>query len=117
MQYNPSEIESEILEFWKSSTKKLPSNAPVITMPPPNITGRLHIGHSLMLSIQDSIVRYSSMLGTPINYIPGTDHAGIATQALLQKQYAITQENRFKVALEWQLEKQDAIYDQIKEWV
>lgn len=51
-------------------------------MPPPNVTGVLHIGHALTLAIEDSIARYKYMSGYNVSYIPGFDHAGIATQVI-----------------------------------
>ena len=49
-------------------------------MPPPNVTGRLHMGHAMFVTLQDVMVRYNRMRGRPTLWLPGTDHAGIATQ-------------------------------------
>ena len=49
-------------------------------MPPPNVTGRLHMGHAMFVTLQDMMVRYARMRGRPTLWLPGTDHAGIATQ-------------------------------------
>ncbi|MFA7244295.1 MAG: valine--tRNA ligase [Patescibacteria group bacterium] len=57
----------------------------VIPIPPPNVTGKLHIGHSLFITIQDVMIRFHRMLGEPTLWIPGTDHAGIATQTVVDK--------------------------------
>ncbi|KAM0688662.1 valine--tRNA ligase [Conglomerata obtusa] len=57
----------------------------VIPIPPPNVTGSLHIGHAMMVAIQDTTIRYNRMLGKEVLYVPGTDHAGIATQAVVEK--------------------------------
>lgn len=57
----------------------------VIILPPPNVTGTLHIGHTLTVAIQDSLVRYKRMKNYLTLYIPGTDHAGIATQTVVEK--------------------------------
>lgn len=54
-------------------------------LPPPNITGKLHIGHALMLSIQDALARYYRMKGCAVRWSPGTDHAGIATQSVVER--------------------------------
>ena len=58
----------------------------VISMPPPNVTGTLHIGHGAFLSIQDLMARYARMLGKKTLYLPGTDHAAIATQTKVEKE-------------------------------
>ena len=58
----------------------------VIMMPPPNVTGSLHIGHALNMTLQDIIVRYWRMKGKDVLWQPGTDHAGIATQMVVEKQ-------------------------------
>jgi valyl-tRNA synthetase len=50
-------------------------------MPPPNVTGRLHMGHAMFITLQDIMVRFNRMRGRPTLWLPGTDHAGIATQA------------------------------------
>ena len=57
----------------------------VISMPPPNVTGALHLGHAITSSIQDMLIRYNRMLGRPTLWVPGTDHAGIATQSVVEK--------------------------------
>jgi valyl-tRNA synthetase len=57
----------------------------VIVIPPPNVTGALHIGHALTNSIQDTIVRWRRMSGYEALWVPGTDHAGIATQSVVEK--------------------------------
>lgn len=69
------------------STKKTSDEVEkfVITLPPPNVTGILHIGHALMIAVQDTIVRHQRMLGKETLWIPGTDHAGIATQVVVEK--------------------------------
>jgi valyl-tRNA synthetase len=54
-------------------------------LPPPNVTGKLHIGHSLMVSIEDIIARYHRMKGDATLWLPGTDHAGIATQTKVEE--------------------------------
>ena len=55
-----------------------------IPLPPPNVTGSLHVGHALMMSIEDVLTRYNRMCGRKTLWIPGTDHAGIATQAKVE---------------------------------
>ncbi len=84
--YNPQEFEDEIYDFWMKGDyfhaevdrDKKPYT---IVMPPPNITGQLHIGHALDLTIQDIIIRFRRMQGYSALWLPGTDHASIATEA------------------------------------
>lgn len=54
-------------------------------LPPPNVTGKLHIGHALTVAIQDTLVRWHRMMGEPTQWIPGVDHAGIATQSVVER--------------------------------
>src|SRR6266540_2521663 len=57
-----------------------------IVMPPPNVTGRLHVGHALTMTLQDVLTRHSRMLGRETLWLPGTDHAGIATQVVVERE-------------------------------
>lgn len=93
--YNPKEIEDTYYQTWESrgyfetdgnaSLQKEDKNFSIM-MPPPNVTGRLHIGHALTFTLQDVIVRYKRMDGYKTLWQPGTDHAGIATQNVVEKQ-------------------------------
>ena len=88
--YNHLEEEKKISDFWIKNgcfkPKKRKSNKKFsVVIPPPNITGRLHMGHALNNSIQDVLVRYNRMKGLETLWQPGTDHAGIATQAIVEK--------------------------------
>ncbi|MDP8216946.1 MAG: valine--tRNA ligase [Candidatus Kaelpia imicola] len=91
--YNSKEIEQRWYKFWESNglfrasvdSKKKPYS---IVIPPPNITGILHMGHALNNTIQDILIRYKRMQGYASLWIPGTDHAGIATQNVVEKQLA-----------------------------
>ncbi len=83
--YSPSEIENRIYEMWETSGAFKPVIDPdkkpfTIVMPPPNITGQLHIGHALDEMPQDVLIRYHRMKGDPTLWVPGTDHAAIATE-------------------------------------
>ena len=83
--YSPSQIEDRIYEKWESSGAFKPVIDPAkkpftIVMPPPNITGQLHIGHALDEMPQDVLIRYHRMKGDPTLWVPGTDHAAIATE-------------------------------------
>ncbi len=88
--YNPSEFEEKIYKLWESSgafkvrIDKSKKNY-VIPMPPPNVTGILHMGHGLQDTIQDLYIRYKRMKGFNVFWIPGKDHAGIATQNVVEK--------------------------------
>jgi len=83
--YKPQDFEEEIYtnwfnkEYFKAGINKS-KKAFSIFMPPPNITGQLHIGHALDLTIQDALIRYKRMRGFEVLYMPGTDHASIATE-------------------------------------
>lgn len=88
--YNPKDFEDDIYKLWeeggcfspKASSDKEPF---VIVIPPPNVTGVLHMGHGLNNSLQDILIRYYRMKGRPTLWVPGTDHAGIATQHVVEK--------------------------------
>jgi valyl-tRNA synthetase len=87
--YNPLPVEAKWNDFWINNNlfKPQPKDKKfVISMPPPNVTGSLHIGHAMMVAIQDAICRYKRMAGYEVLYLPGTDHAGIATQTVVMKQ-------------------------------
>ena len=90
--YDPKGFEERIYALWKDAKvfkpelAKAPGKTPyVITIPPPNVTGILHLGHGLGISIMDTIVRYHRMKGEVTLWVPGTDHAGIATQHVVEK--------------------------------
>jgi valyl-tRNA synthetase len=89
--FEPAEVEPRILDRWLSSGLFHPeptgeaSESYSIAIPPPNVTGSLHMGHALNGSIQDVLIRYRRMSGLPTKWILGTDHAGIATQAQVEK--------------------------------
>ena len=92
--YNPPDIERKIYERWEASGFFNPDNLPnakrrkpfVISMPPPNITGELHLGHVLGFTIMDALIRYHRMKGEAALWVPGTDHAAIATQVVVERQ-------------------------------
>ena len=86
--YDPS-FETELYTRWKESGHFLPNQKGkesfVIPLPPPNVTGDLHLGHSVMLAIEDVMTRYARMQGKNTLWIPGTDHAGISTQVVVER--------------------------------
>jgi len=87
--FKPTEHEQKIYELWEKSGAFAPSQAKQrfsIIMPPPNVTGALHIGHAVTLTIEDLMVRYHRMKGQATLWLPGTDHAAIATQSIIEKQ-------------------------------
>lgn len=89
--YNPKDCEDRLYKFWLDTHLFSPdlgkSKAPYcIVIPPPNVTGVLHMGHGLNNCLQDILIRYHRMLGHPTLWLPGTDHAGIATQNVVEKQ-------------------------------
>ncbi len=91
--YAPSEIEGKIYEGWEKTgafvAKRVPGKKPfTIMMPPPNITGELHMGHALDCTLQDSLARFHRMYGDPTLWLPGTDHASIATELKIVEQIA-----------------------------
>jgi valyl-tRNA synthetase len=91
--YEPAKYEDEIYKKWEKSDAfnpdklKLSENAKsyTISMPPPNVTGTLHMGHAVMLAIEDILTRYHRMKGERVLWVPGTDHAAIATQTKVEK--------------------------------
>ncbi|MDR0525961.1 MAG: valine--tRNA ligase [Spirochaetaceae bacterium] len=88
--YNPKGFEDRIYTLWKEAEAFKPKTAKgkppyVIVIPPPNVTGVLHLGHGLNISLQDLVIRFHRMRGEPTLWVPGTDHAGIATQNVVEK--------------------------------
>nr|MBP7006935.1 class I tRNA ligase family protein [Candidatus Paceibacterota bacterium] len=91
--YDPKETESRIYKLWEESGFFNPDKLPgerkesfTIIMPPPNVTGVLHMGHAMMLTIEDILIRYKRMQGFKTLWLPGTDHAAIATQSVVEKE-------------------------------
>lgn len=93
--YNHNLVEEGKYQFWKDAgyfTADLKSNKPSfsIVIPPPNVTGKLHLGHAWDTTLQDLIIRYKKLMGFDTLYLPGMDHAGIATQAKVEERLRIT---------------------------
>jgi valyl-tRNA synthetase len=94
--YDPQAVEERLYAWWESQGYFRPeaqlylTDEPpfVITIPPPNVTGTLHMGHALTSAVEDLMVRYYRMKGARTLYVPGTDHAGIATQSVVEKKLA-----------------------------
>ncbi|MCF7845671.1 MAG: valine--tRNA ligase [Candidatus Peribacteraceae bacterium] len=88
--YIPGEVENEISEKWEvaeigKAAPKSKKNVFTMMMPPANVTGALHLGHAITLTIEDVLARYQRMRGKDVLWLPGTDHAGIATQNVVEK--------------------------------
>ena len=89
--YEPQEVESRIYETWEKNGcfrgHRTPERKPfTIVMPPPNVTGQLHMGHAMDSTLQDILIRFKRMQGYAALWVPGTDHAGIATQIKVEEE-------------------------------
>jgi valyl-tRNA synthetase len=125
--YNHLIQEKKIYDFWeknnlfKAKSKKSKKTFSIV-IPPPNITGKLHMGHALNNSLQDVLIRYHRMNGFETLWQPGTDHAGIATQAIVEKNLAkeninkndIGRDKFLEKVWEWKKESGGLILDQLK---
>ncbi|MGD9552087.1 MAG: valine--tRNA ligase [Candidatus Caldatribacteriota bacterium] len=109
--YNPKEVEDRWYQFWlehdlfRAENKKDKKLNYAIVMPPPNITGSLHIGHALNNTLQDIIIRWKRMEGYNVLWLPGTDHAGIATQNVVEREIAKEGKTRYDLGREKFLER------------
>ena len=108
--YNPTQVESRWYKFWTEKgyfkadeTSEKPPFC--IVIPPPNVTGKLHMGHALFVTIQDLLTRYKRMQGFEALWLPGTDHAGIATQVMVERQLAKEGKTRLELGREAFLER------------
>jgi len=125
--YNPKEIEEKIYRLWEENNffhvepdKKKKKYA--IVIPPPNITGFLHMGHALNNTIQDILIRWKRMDGYNALWVPGTDHAGIATQNVVErkllkegkKRQDLGREKFIEKVWEWEEEFGSRIINQLK---
>jgi len=114
--YEPAAVESRIYDAWLESKSfeagagaKPGAETFTIVIPPPNVTGSLHIGHALNNTIQDILVRFNRMLKKDVLWQPGTDHAGIATQMIVERQLSEKQLDRRSMGRE-------AFIDRVWEW-
>ena len=125
--YDPKSVEQRIYDLWVQGGYFTPTIDPdrepfVVIMPPPNVTGELHVGHALTVALEDLMVRWHRMKGEPTLYLPGTDHAGIATQWVVERMLAADGITRHELGRErftervwaWVDQYGDAILEQLK---
>jgi len=127
--YNPKENENKIYRLWEKSGYFNPDKLKIpkaktytIVIPPPNITGELHMGHALNAFIQDILIRWKRMQGFQTLWVPGTDHAGIATQNVVEKKlkkqginrHDLGREKFLKEIWKWQKKYGHLILEQLK---
>ena len=120
--YAASEVEPAIYERWLASGAFTPAAAPragaerfVITMPPPNVTGSLHVGHALFVTLEDLLTRYHRMRGDDTLWLPGVDHASIAAQFVLDKIIADEGETRESLGRDRYLERMWRFMDETRD--
>jgi len=134
--YSPQYVEAAWYAWWekqgffkpeygrKNGLKDVkPEEVFMMVIPPPNVTGKLHLGHALTNSVEDAITRYNRMRGKVTLWVPGSDHAGIATQVVVEKKLArdeglsrhdLGREKFLEKVFEWKEEYGNAIYDQLR---
>ena len=125
--YDPKQIEDDLYQFWLKNDyfrSEVDFAQPrfSIVIPPPNVTGSLHVGHALDLTLQDILTRWQRMLGKNALWVPGTDHAGIGTQIVVERELAkegktrqqIGREEFVKRAWEWKEYSHQKIIQQIR---
>lgn len=127
--YNPKEVEEKNYSFWEKAGFFNPETLPKgnkkpfsIVIPPPNITGSLHIGHALNTTVQDILIRWKRLSGYKTLFLPGIDHAGIATQNVVEKELKKEGLTRFNLGKEkfiekiwqWKKENEGVIINQFK---
>ncbi len=132
--YDFKATEKRIYKFWEDAGYFQPTNDPnkpdfdptkkpfVISIPPPNVTGKLHLGHAMFISMEDLMIRHARMKGIPTLWVPGSDHAGIATQLQVEKALAkegktrddVGRDEFVKLAWAWKEEYGGHIQQQIR---
>src|SRR5712691_7865352 len=108
--YEPQAVEGKWYRFWEEGGYFKPNGDTskptfVISMPPPNVTGALHLGHAIMDTVEDIFIRYHRMIGDDTLWVPGEDHAGIATQTVVERLLAQEGADRHKIGREAFLER------------
>ena len=132
--YDFHSVEERLYKTWEENGYFKPANEPgkpnfdptkkpfVISIPPPNVTGELHLGHAMFVSMEDLMIRYNRMKGVPTLWVPGADHAGIATQMLVEKALAkegikrddLGREEFLRRTWEWKEKYGGKIFNQIR---
>jgi valyl-tRNA synthetase len=128
--FDAEKVEKSLYTIWEESGYFNPDNLPggrkdayTIILPPPNVTGTLHAGHAIMLAIQDTLIRYKRMQGYKTLWLPGTDHAAIATQSVVEKKimkeegksrHDLGREETLRRINEFALASQDTILSQFR---
>ncbi|KAI8900199.1 tRNA synthetases class I-domain-containing protein [Globomyces pollinis-pini] len=131
--FQPRAVEAAWYDWWEKQGYFEPELKPdgtpldagtyVVPMPPPNVTGKLHLGHAMTNSIQDVMVRWNRMKGKTVLYVPGCDHAGISVQVIVEKKlmrdrqmtrHALGRDNFIQECYTWKDEYMEAIYNQIR---
>ncbi len=126
--YEPHDVEKRWYDFWEkellfaANEEKSDQKCYSIVIPPPNVTGVLHMGHALNNTLQDILCRYRRLRGDNVLWMPGTDHAGIATQHVVEKKLAnegmdrhqVGREKFIEAVWEWRSEYGSAIINQLK---
>lgn len=125
--YDPRTTEKKIYEFWEKndcfkSDPSMDTESYSIVIPPPNVTGILHMGHAIDNTLQDILIRYNRMMGKATLWLPGTDHAGIATQNVVEKNLRVNNLSRhdlgrdkfIEMVWEWANARRSDILDQFK---
>ncbi|GAB6038081.1 valine--tRNA ligase [Fundidesulfovibrio butyratiphilus] len=125
--YEPAEVEARWTDFWRetgagTADPNAPGEPYSIVIPPPNVTGALHMGHALNLTLQDILCRHMRQMGRKVLWVPGTDHAGIATQNVVERKLAgegvsrhdIGREKFIERVWEWRAEYGGRILSQIR---
>ena len=112
--FNPAAVETPLYEAWERdgafAARPDSNGAPfTIMIPPPNVTGSLHVGHALTMTLQDTLIRWRRMQGRDALWQPGTDHAGIATQMVVERQLAAAGTSRKEIG-------RDAFVDRVWDW-
>jgi valyl-tRNA synthetase len=125
--YTPHEVEQRWYQYWEeqdlfAAEEKSPQKGYSIVIPPPNVTGVLHMGHALNNTLQDVLCRYRRLRGDNVLWMPGTDHAGIATQNVVEKKlasegtdrHALGREKFIEAVWEWRKKYGGEIINQLK---
>ena len=123
--YDPSDIEQKLYKAWEDSGLFAPGDNPEaysLAIPPPNVTGTLHMGHGFNQTLMDTLSRYHRMKGFNTLWQPGTDHAGIATQIVVERQldqqgisrHELGREKFIEKVWEWKDESGGTIINQLK---